>query len=87
LVQDVIISFVCCSANDQFVDIFMKPLTKANFVKFWAMIGLKEATIMGGCTKKLISPPESPKNCVGRGGVGIESSSHLWIFWRQPDDS
>jgi hypothetical protein len=51
------VSLVYCRIDDQIVDIFMKPLTKAKFVKLWAMLGLQEAAIMGGCIE-IISPPE-----------------------------
>ena len=46
----------------------MKPLPKAKFVKLCAMFGLPEGAIMGWCSKKVISPPESPEHCAdGRG--------------------
>jgi uncharacterized protein YlbG (UPF0298 family) len=50
LVQENVVNLVYCRTDDQVVDIFMKPLSKAKFVKLWAMLGLQEVAIMGGCT-------------------------------------
>ena len=34
------------------IDIFMKPLPEAKFVKIWAMLGLQESSIMVGISSK-----------------------------------
>jgi hypothetical protein len=51
LVQENVVNLVYCRTNDQVVDIFMKPLSEAKFVKLWAMLGLQEVAIMGGVQK------------------------------------
>jgi hypothetical protein len=43
-----VVSLEYCITNDQVVDIFTKPLTKARFIKIHMMLWIHEATIMGG---------------------------------------
>jgi hypothetical protein len=40
LVQDNVVDFVYCKIDDQFTNIFTKPLSKAKFVKIRAMLRL-----------------------------------------------
>ena len=41
----------------------MKPLLEAKLVKLWAMLGIQEAAIMGGCSKQVIPSLGSLENC------------------------
>lgn len=71
LVHEKVVSLLYYKTDDQVVDIFMKSLSEAKFVKFYDLIGLQETTIMGGCPTVILSF-ESPKCCVdgwGEGGV------------------
>jgi len=45
----------------------VKYLIKDKFVKLWVMLGLQQATIMGGFKGNLISPLEWPEHCVNWG--------------------
>lgn len=67
LVQEKIFTLVYYRIDDQLVDFFMKPISKPKFVKFRALLGLQEASFIGGCTN-VISPLESLEYCVDGGG-------------------
>lgn len=67
LVHEHVVSLLYYKTDDQVVDIFMKSLSKAKFIKFQDLLGLQVSTIMGGCANAIL-PLESPK-CSAGGGV------------------
>ena len=70
LIEDFVVKIAYSRTNYHIYDIFMKPLLEAKFTKLWAMLGIKEVAIMGGCSKQVISPPESLEHCVDGRGCG-----------------
>ena len=82
MVHEKVVSILYCMTNDHVVDIFMKFLSEAKFVKFMSLLELKVATIIGGCTY-VTSPPKYLAHCDDGGGVGTYGyvgSTQLWIF-------
>jgi len=57
LVHENIVSLIYCRIDDQVDDIFSKTLSTTKFIKLHMMLRIQEATIMGGCTTDVISPP------------------------------
>jgi len=64
LVEEKVVTLVCCKIDEQIVDIFTKPLFEANFFWLHNMLRLQEVTIMGGCLVDVIPPLESLELCV-----------------------
>ena len=73
LVQENVVSLLQCWIDNQVTDIFTKPLPKYMFLKIWAMLGIREAAIMGCYLEQVISPLKSLESCVDAllmGGYG-----------------
>lgn len=67
MVHEKVVSLLYCRTDDQVVDIFMKSLSEAKFVKFCDLGGHQGVASMGVCAN-VVSPLESPEHCAN-GGV------------------
>ena len=66
LVKDNVVKLIYCKTYNQ-IAIFMKPLFKSKFVILHGMLGLQATSIMGVCSKEVISHPRCLECSVDRG--------------------